>query len=49
MLLPEVDNTMSVVTVKSKTTVSGGGEGAEWCVGQYTMEVNEEFHLGLHI
>jgi len=49
MLLPEVDNTMCVVTVKSETAVLGVGEGAEWCVGHCTMEVNEEINLGLHI
>jgi hypothetical protein len=29
MLLPEVDNTIFIVTVKSETAVFGGGEGAE--------------------
>ena len=49
MLLPEVDNTMYIFTVKSETAVLVGGEGAEWCVGQCALEVNEEIHLGLHI
>jgi len=49
MLLPEVDNTMCKVTVKSETAVFGRGEGAEWCVGQCTMEMNEEINLGLHM